>query len=318
MQTPLTEELGIRYPIIQAGMVWTSGWKLAVASARAGALGLIGAGSMKPDLLREHLRKAKATEVSATIGVNIPLIRGDVNELIRVILEEGIKIIFTSAGDPKVHAQKFKDAGCFLVHVVANVKHALKAEAAGCDAVVAEGFEAGGHNGVDEITTLCLIPQVVDAVKIPVIAAGGIADGRQMLAAFALGAQAVQIGTRFAATIESSSHSNYKQAIVDADDNSTVLTLKKIAPVRLKKNIFALGAMNAAAHGATKEEEIELLGKKREMRGIFEGDLENGELEMGQSSGLVKEILSAEDVVKRLLSEYQQAKEKIDTLRIEN
>ena len=311
MQTPLSEKLGIRYPIIQAGMVWTSGWKLAVASARAGALGLIGAGSMKPELLREHIRKAKATEVAKTIGVNIPLIRGDVDELIRVTLEEGIKIIFTSAGNPKVHAQKFKDAGCFLVHVVASVKHALKAEEAGCDAVVAEGFEAGGHNGLDEITTLCLVPQVVDAVKIPVIAAGGIADGRQMLAALALGAQAVQIGTRFATTIESSSHPNYKQAVIEAEDNSTVLTLKKVAPVRLKKNIFALGAMNAAAHGASKEDEIELLGKKREMRGIFEGDLDQGELEMGQSSGLIKDILSAEEVVKRLVAEYQSAKEKI-------
>ncbi len=318
MKTPLSEFIGIRYPIIQAGMVWTSGWKLAVAAARAGALGLIGAGSMKPDLLREHIRNVKTTEVAATIGVNIPLIRGDVDELVRISLEEGIKIIFTSAGNPKVHARKFKDAGCFLVHVVANVKHALKAEEAGCDAVVAEGFEAGGHNGIDEITTLCLVPQVVDAVNIPVIAAGGIADGRQMLAAFALGAQAVQIGTRFAATVESSSHSNYKQAVVDAEDNSTILTLKKIAPVRLKKNIFALRAMNAAAHGMTREEEIELLGKKREMRGIFEGDLEEGELEMGQSSGLVKDILSAEEVVKRLLFEYLEAKEKINKLRIEN
>ena len=314
MKTPLSEQLGIRYPIVQAGMVWTSGWKLAVASARAGALGLIGSGSMKPDLLREHIRKAKTTEVAATIGVNIPLIRGDVDELVRVTLEEGIKIIFTSAGNPKIHAQKFKDTGCFLVHVVASVKHALKAEEAGCDAVVAEGFEAGGHNGMDEITTLCLVPQVVDAVKIPVIAAGGIADGRQMLAALALGAQAVQIGTRFATTIESSSHPNYKQAVIEAEDNATVLTLKKIAPVRLKKNIFAVEAMNAQLQGATKEEEIELLGKKREMRGIFEGDLDQGELEMGQSSGLIKDIISAEEVVKRLLAEYQAAKERINSL----
>ena len=311
MYTPLSEQLGIRYPIIQAGMVWTSGWKLAAASARAGALGLIGAGSMKPELLREHIRKAKATDVAATIGVNIPLMRGDVEELIRVTLEEEVKIIFTSAGNPKIHAGKFKDAGCFLVHVVASVKHAQKAEEAGCDAVVAEGFEAGGHNGIDEITTLCLVPQVVDAIKIPVIAAGGIADGRQMLAVLALGAQAVQIGTRFATTIESSSHPNYKQAVVEAKDNSTVLTLKKVAPVRLKKNIFAIGAINAAAHGATKEEEVELLGKKREMHGIFEGDLDQGELEMGQSSGLVNDIISAEEVVKRLIAEYQTAKERI-------
>jgi enoyl-[acyl-carrier protein] reductase II len=314
MKTPLSENLGIRYPIVQAGMVWASGWKLAVASARAGALGLIGAGSMKPELLREHIRKAKTTGVGATIGVNIPLIRGDVDDLVQVTLEEGIKIIFTSAGNPKIHAQKFKSEGCFLAHVVASVKHAIKAEEAGCDAIVAEGFEAGGHNGIDEITTLCLVPQVVDAVKIPVIAAGGIADGRQILAALALGAQAVQIGTRFATTIESSSHPNYKQAIVDTEDNGTILTLKKVAPVRLKKNIFAIVAMNAAAQGATKEEEIELLGKKREMRGIFEGDLDQGELEMGQSSGLVKDIISADEVVKRLIAEYEEALSRINSI----
>jgi len=314
MKTPLSERLGIRYPIIQAGMVWTSGWKLAVASARAGALGLIGAGSMKPDLLREHIRSAKATEVADMIGVNIPLIRGDVDELIRVATEEGIRIIFTSAGNPKLHAQKLKAAGCFLVHVVASVKHALKAEEAGCDAVVAEGFEAGGHNGIDEITTLCLVPQVVDAVKIPVIAAGGIADGRQMLAALSLGAQAVQIGTRFAATTESSSHPNYKNAVIEAEDNSTILTLKKVAPVRLKKNAFALGALAAESSGATKEEELILLGKKRERQGIFEGDVDQGELEMGQSSGLVKDIIPAAEVIKRLLAEYEEAKKRIENL----
>jgi len=312
MQTPLSEKLGIRYPIVQAGMVWTSGWKLAVAAARAGALGLIGSGSMRPELLREHIRKAKATEVANRIGVNIPLIRGDVDALVATTIEEGIKIVFTSAGTPKAHASKFKEAGCFLVHVVANVKHALKAEQAGCDAIVAEGFEAGGHNGIDEITTLCLVPQVVDAVSIPVIAAGGIADGRQMLAALALGAQAVQIGTRFAATHEASSHSDFKQAIVDADDTATVLSLKKVAPVRFKKNAFALRAMEAV--GASREEQIELLGKKREMRGIFEGDLIEGELEMGQSSGLVHEILSCEEVVKKLIAEYETAKVRINTI----
>src|SRR5687768_3355416 len=211
MQTQLSKRLGIRYPIIQAGMVWTSGWKLAVAAARSGALGVIGAGSMKPELLQQHIRKAKATEVGDKIGVNIPLIRGDVDNLMQVALDEGIKIIFSSAGNPKVFAPRLKEAGCFWAHVVASVKHAQKAEAAGCDAVVAEGFEAGGHNGLDEITTLCLVPQVVDAVGIPVIAAGGVADGRQLLAALALGAQAVQIGTRFAATVESSSSEAYKQ-----------------------------------------------------------------------------------------------------------
>ncbi len=314
MQTSLSKQLGIRYPIIQAGMVWTSGWKLAVASARAGCLGLIGAGSMKPELLREHIRKAKATEVAHLIGVNIPLIRGDVDELVRATIEEGITIVFTSAGTPKAHAAKFKDAGCFLVHVVASVKHALKAEEAGCDAVVAEGFEAGGHNGIDEVTTLCLVPQVVDAVNIPVIAAGGIADGRQIHAALALGAQAVQIGTRFAATVESSAHENYKQAVVSAIDTDTVLTLKKVAPVRLWKNPFAALAIEAAKRGATKEEEIELLGRKREMNGIFNGDTQEGELEMGQSSGLIKDIPTTQEVVERLVKEYYRTNERMNAI----
>jgi enoyl-[acyl-carrier protein] reductase II len=317
MQTPLSTTLGIRYPIVQAGMVWTSGWKLAVASARAGALGLIGAGSMKPDLFREHIRKAKATEVAQTIGVNIPLTRGDVDELVRAAIEEGIKIVFTSSGSPKIYAEKFKNAGCFLAHVVASVKHAHKAEEAGCDAVVAEGFEAGGHNGYDEITTLCLVPQVVDAVKIPVIAAGGIADGRQMLAALALGAQAIQVGTRFAATIESSSHPDYKQAVVSAVDSDTILTLKKVAPVRLKKNSFAKQAFEAETRGASKEEEIELLGRKREMKGIFEGNLDEGELEMGQSSGLIKDIISAEEVVRRFISEFEDTRKRIEEINNE-
>lgn len=314
MQTQLSRQLGIRYPIVQAGMVWTSGWKLAVASARAGALGLICAGSMKPELLREHIRNAKATEVADTIGVNIPLIRGDVEALVQTVIEEKIKIIFTSAGNPKAHTEKLKAAGCFVAHVIASVKHARKAEEVGCDAVVAEGFEAGGHNGIDEITTLCLVPQVVDAVSIPVIAAGGIADGRQMLACLALGAQAAQIGTRFAVTVESSSHPLYKQAVINSEDNATVLVLKKVAPVRLKKNQFALSAFEAQQHGATKEDEIELLGHKREKLGIFEGDLEQGELEMGQSSGLVKEILTCEEAVQQLLREFEEARRNLNTI----
>ena len=295
-------------------MVWTSGWKLAVASARAGALGLIGAGSMKPELLREHIRQARATEVRDQIGVNIPLIRGDVEQLVRTTIEEGVRIVFTSAGSPKIHAPTLKQAGCFVAHVVASVKHAQKAEEAGCDALVAEGFEAGGHNGIDELTTLVLVPQVVDAVRIPVIAAGGIADGRQMLAALALGAQAVQVGTRFAATHEASSHPNFKQAILDAEDTGTVLVLKKVAPVRLRKIGFGRVADEAQKRGATREEELELLGKKREMRGIFEGDLEEGELEMGQSSGLVHELRSASEVVDRLLSEYSAALRSVNRL----
>ncbi len=310
----LSRQLGIRYPIVQAGMVWTAGWNLAVASARAGALGLIGAGSMKPELLREHIRKARATEVSEQIGVNLALTRGDVESLVQVVIEEGVNIVFSSAGNPKVYTARLKEAGCFVAHVIASVKHARKAEDAGCDAVVAEGFEAGGHNGVDEITTLCLVPQVVDAVNIPVIAAGGIANGRQVLAALSLGAQAVQIGTRFAATLESSSHPLYKQAVIESEDNATVLVLKKIAPVRLKKNRFALEAFEAQQHGATKEEELELLGRKREMQGIFEGNLEEGELEMGQSSGLVKEILTCEEVVRNLVKEYEAALDRINLI----
>jgi enoyl-[acyl-carrier protein] reductase II len=269
---------------------------------------------MKPELLQEHIRRAKATEVGDKIGVNIPLIRGDVDNLMQVALDEGIKVIFSSAGNPKVFAPRLKAAGCFWAHVVASVKHAQKAEAAGCDAVVAEGFEAGGHNGLDEITTLCLVPQVVDAVSIPVIAAGGVADGRQLLAALALGAQAVQIGTRFAATVESSSSEAYKQAVIEASDTDTVLVLKKLAPVRLKKNEFAMRAVEAQLTGATRDEELELLGRKREMRGIFEGDLEEGELEMGQSSGLVKDIPTVEAMMQRLLSEYDQALARMNSL----
>lgn len=315
MQTALSRQLGIRYPIVQAGMVWTSGWKLAVASARAGALGLIGSGSMKPELLREHIRKARATEVAEQIGVNIALTRGDVDQLVQTTIDEGVRIVFTSAGNPKVYTERLKDAGCFVAHLVASVKHSRKAEEAGCDAVVAEGFEAGGHNGVDEITTLCLVPQVVDAVKIPVIAAGGIADGRQVLACLALGAQAVQIGTRFAATVESSSHPLYKQSVIESEDSSTVLVLKKVAPVRMKKNRFALSALEAARHGATREEELELLGRKREMQGIFEGNLEEGELEMGQSSGLVKDILTVQEVMNRLVRDYNAALSTLQSLQ---
>ncbi|HZV12987.1 MAG TPA: nitronate monooxygenase [Candidatus Kapabacteria bacterium] len=294
--------------MIQAGMVWTAGNKLAAAAANAGGLGLIGAGSMKPDLLREHIQKCKE-KTQKPFGVNLPLIRGDVDELAKVIVDEGVKIVFTSSGTPQRFAEYFKLRGCIVVHVIASVKHAMKAQACGCDAVVAEGFEAGGHNGLDETTTLCLVPQVVDAVDIPVIAAGGIADGRQVFAALALGAEGVQIGTRFAVTIESSAHHNYKHAVMIADDGGTILTLKKLTPVRLVKNKFAIDAQNAEKSGATKEQLEELLGKKRERLGIFEGDAENGEIEAGQSSGLIKELLTTEEVMQKLLREYREAKE---------
>lgn len=310
MKTRVTELFGIEVPIIQAGMVWTSGQKLAVAVSKAGALGLIGSGSMKPDLLREHIRKAKS-RTKKPIGVNIPLIRGDAAELVQATVEEGIRIVFTSSGHPVKFIEQLKKAGCIVVHVIASVKHAKKAHESGCDAVVAEGFEAGGHNGIDEITTLCLIPQIVDAVPIPVIAAGGIADGRQMCAAMALGAEGVQIGTRFAATIESSSHDRYKQAVVEARDNSTLLTLRKVAPVRMMKSPFALKAQGAETNGATKEELVQLLGSGRERLGIFEGNWEEGEFEAGQSSGLVREILPAADVVRKILREFELARNRL-------
>jgi enoyl-[acyl-carrier protein] reductase II len=312
MKTRITELFHIEYPIIQAGMVWVSGWKLAVAVSNAGALGLIGSGSMSCDLLREHIRKANEA-TGKPFGVNIPLLRGDANALIQTVIDEKIKIVFTSAGHPLKYIDKLKSAGCTVVHVIASVKHALKAEEAGVDAVVAEGFEAGGHNGIDEIATLVLVPQVADALSIPVIAAGGIVDGRQMLAAIVCGAEGVQMGTRFAATVESSAHERYKQAIVEAKDRDTILTLKKIAPVRLIKNPFALYAQKEESLGKSKEELLQLLGIGRERKGIFEGNWEEGEFEMGQSSGLVKEILPAAEVVRNTIREFEEAKGKMLT-----
>ena len=281
----ITSLFNIQYPIIQAGMVWVSGWKLASAVSNCGGLGLIGAGSMKPELLREHIQKCKAA-TQKPFGVNIPLLRRDVDDLIAVTKEK-IEIVFTSAGHPGRHIDKLKSNNIKVVHVVANVKQALKAEEVGCDAIVGEGVEAGGHNGGDEITTLCLIPQLVDAVKIPVIAAGGIADGRQIAAVFCLGAEAVQIGTLFAATVESSAHENYKRKIVEAKDGDTVLSFRKVALMRMSK-----------------EEMNSFLDHKREMKGIFEGDETDGAMEAGQSSGLVKEILSVQQVFDKMINEY--------------
>lgn len=296
-------------------MVWTSGWKLASAVSENGCLGLIGSGSMKPELLREHIHKLRKyfneKGIDKPFGVNIPLIRGDAGELVSTVIEEKIKIVFTSAGNPKSYTKELKDNGIIVAHVVPSVKHALKSQDAGCDAVVAEGFEAGGHNGYDEITTFCLVPQIADAVEIPVIAAGGIATGSQIAAAFALGAEGVQLGTRFAATFEASSSEKFKQKIVEAKDDSTILTLKKLAPVRLFKNKFGIHADEKEKSGAAKEELEELLGGKREKLGIFEGDTEEGELEMGQSSGLVHEIKSVKEVIADLLREYDEAIEKL-------
>ncbi len=313
MKTKITDLLKIEHPIIQAGMVWVSGWKLASAVSNCGGLGLIGAGSMKTDLLKEHLQKCKSA-TDKSFGINIPLLRKDSDELIKVCLDEGVKILFTSAGNPKSFTPLLKENGCIVVHVVANLKYGLKAQEAGCDAVVGEGVEAGGHNGADQLTTFCLISQLVDKLNIPVIAAGGIVNGRGILAALSLGAEGAQIGTRFAATVESSAHENYKQEIVRSSDQDTVLAFKKIGLVRMIKNDFAFRAMKAENEGWNEVQLRELLGVKRERAGIFEGDLVEGELEAGQGVGLINDIPTVKDLFDRLLKEYERANEKLKTI----
>jgi len=306
LKTKITALLQIEYPIIQGGMIWVSGWKLASAVSNNGGLGLIGSGSMKPELLREHINKC-LDATKKPFGVNIPLMRKDAEDLVNVVLEEGVKIVFTSAGNPKTFTQILKQNNVTVIHVVPSVKFGLKAENAGCDAVVGEGVEAGGHNGFDEISTMTLIPQLVDTLSIPVIAAGGIGDGRGLLAALSLGADGVQIGTRFAATEESSAHPNFKRRIVEAVDSDTVLALKKIGLVRMIKNEFSEKAVKANDEGWSAEQQAELLGKKRAMLGIFEGDEKEGELEAGQISGLIKEILPVKEVINNLLNETEDA-----------
>ncbi len=308
----VTELLGIQYPIVQAGMVWISGWKLASAVSNNGGLGLIGSGSMKPELLREHIQKCRAA-TNKPFGVNIPLLRGDADDLIKTVIEENVKIVFTSAGHPGRHIDKLKKQNIIVVHVVPSIKYGLKAESVGCDAVVGEGVEAGGHNGIDEITTFCLIPQLADVLKIPVIAAGGITDGRGILAALSLGAEGVQIGTRFAVTVESSAHENYKRKIVDANDNDTILVLKKIGMARMIKNDFSDTVHKAELNGADENQLKEMLGSKRERLGIFEGDEKNGMLEAGQGAGLIKEILPVSVLMEKLIAEYDSALLKINT-----
>lgn len=304
--TRITDLLKIQYPIIQAGMVWVSGWKLASAVSNSGGLGLIGSGSMKPELFQQHIQKClEAT--NKPFGVNIPLTRKDADELVEVAMKEKVKIVFTSAGHPKKFIDILKANHITVVHVVPSVKFALKSEEAGCDAIVGEGVEAGGHNGLDEITTFSLIPQLVDSVKIPVIAAGGIADGRGIVAALSLGAEGVQMGTRFAATIESSAHENYKRKVVEALDSDTTLAFKKIGLVRMLKNNFANKSIEAEKEGWNENKLKELLGSKREMKGIFEGDEHEGEMEAGQSSGLIKDIPSVKNLFEKLLSEIEQA-----------
>jgi enoyl-[acyl-carrier protein] reductase II len=306
LNTRITRLLSIELPIIQAGMVWTSGWRLASAVSNAGGLGIIGAGSMYPQVLREHIRKCKhATEKS--FAVNLPLLYPDIHQHIDIIIEEGVPIVFTSAGNPKLHTATFKDRGIKVVHIVSSSRFAKKAEEAGCDAVVAEGFEAGGHNGREETTGLVLTPAVVDTVSVPVIAAGGIANGRQMLAAFALGAEAVQVGTRFVASDEASAHNNFKQAVVRATEGDTSLSLKALTPVRLLHNRFSQQVFEAERRGASTDELKNLLGRGRAKKGMFEGDLEEGELEIGQVSALVHDVLPAAVVVQNLMKEFDEA-----------
>lgn len=296
----------IEYPIIQAGMVWVSGWKLASAVSNNGGLGLIGAGSMKSELLKEHIKKCKAA-TNKPFGVNIPLLREDAENLVQTAINENVKIVFTSAGHPGKFIDILKKNNIIVVHVVPSLKFAKKAESVGCDAIVGEGVEAGGHNGADEITTFCLIPQLVDSLSIPVIAAGGIADGRGILAALALGAEGVQIGTRFAATVESSAHPNYKKMLVETKENDTVLILKKIGLARVIKNQFSNSAAQLESSGASNEDLLHLLDKKREKLGIFEGDLENGMIEAGQSVGQIDKILTVNELFMKLITEFNNS-----------
>jgi enoyl-[acyl-carrier protein] reductase II len=301
----ITELFGIRYPIIQAGMVWNSGWQLASAVSNAGALGLIGSGSMQPELLREQILKCK-TATSKPFGVNIPLMYPEVQKHIETILEEDIPIVFTSAGNPATWTRVLKDKGIKVVHVVSSSRFARKAEDAGCDAVVAEGFEAGGHNGREETTSMVLIPAVVSSVKIPVIAAGGIATGRQMFAAMALGASGVQIGTRFVLSEEASSHPDFKNYVLKSEEGDTKLIMKSLIPVRMLKNNFFDQVAEAELSGASAEVLKSLLGKGRARKGMFEGDLENGELEIGQVSSIIRDILPAGGIIENLWNEFRK------------
>lgn len=307
MNNRVTALLGIRYPIIQGGMIWASGYKLASAVSNAGGLGLIGAGSMYPDVLREHIQKVKKA-TDKPYGVNVPLLYTDLEEILEIIIEEKVPIVFTSAGNPKTYTQRLKDAGITVVHVVSSVKFALKCQDAGVDAVVAEGVEAGGHNGREETTSLTLIPMVKAALDIPLIAAGGIATGRGMLAAMTLGADAVQVGSRFVATHEASSHIAFKQAVVDAQEGDTHLTLKELAPVRMMRNKFWGDLQELYKTAPTTQELKTLLGRARAKKGMFEGDLIEGELEIGQIAGLIDAIIPAAQVVENMVTEYEQAR----------
>ncbi len=313
MQNKITELFQIKYPIIQAGMIWASGWRLASAVSNAGGLGVIGAGSMYPDVLREHIQKCqRATD--KPFGVNVPMLYPDIDKLMAIIVEMGVKIVFTSAGNPKTWTSYLKEKGITEVHVVSSLKFALKSQEAGVDAIVAEGFEAGGHNGRDETTTLTLIPSLKEKISIPIIAAGGIASGHAMLAVMILGADGVQVGSRFVASEEASSHEAFKQKIVEANEGDTHLTLKELAPVRLIKNKFYNDVQEAYANGATVEELKTLLGRARAKRGMFEGDMNEGELEIGQVASLINDIKPAAKIVEDMLDEYRAASKNIGNL----
>ena len=302
--------MGIHIPVVQAGMVWCSGWRLASAISNAGGLGLIGAGSMYPETLREHIRKCKAA-TSNPFGVNVPLLYPEIDKIMKILVDEQVKIVFTSAGNPTLWTGFLKDKGIKVIHVVSSSRFARKSEQAGVDAVVAEGFEAGGHNGREETTTLCLIPMVCDAVSIPVIAAGGIGSGKSMLAVIALGAEAVQVGTRFAASNESSAHEAFKKKITTLNEGDTTLTMKQLTPVRLVKNEFYQQVVQAEQQGATAEVLQKILGHGRAKKGIFEGDLIEGELEIGQVAASIKEIKSAEEILHEIWNDYQESKRKL-------
>jgi enoyl-[acyl-carrier protein] reductase II len=307
MINTITQLFKIKYPIIQGGMVWVSGWKLASSVSNAGGLGLIGAGSMYPEVLREHIQKCKKA-TNKPFGVNVPMLYPQIDALMNVIIEEGVTIVFTSAGNPKTWTSFLKNKEITVVHVVSSVKFALKAELAGVDAVVCEGFEAGGHNGREESTTFTLIPMVKEQVNIPVIAAGGIANGRGMLAAMVLGADGVQIGSRFAASEESSAHTNFKQTILDVKDGDTHLTLKELAPVRLVKNKFYEEIQELYQKNPTREELKDLLGRARAKKGIFEGDLVNGELEIGQIAGIIHKIIPVKEILEEIVNDFEALK----------
>ncbi|MDW8851083.1 nitronate monooxygenase [Flavobacterium sp. MMLR14_040] len=302
----ITQLFNIKYPIIQGGMIWASGYKLASAVSNSGGLGLIGAGSMYPEVLREHIQKCKKA-TNKPFGVNIPMLYPNIEEIMNIIVEEDVKIVFNSAGNPKTWTSFLKEKGITVVHVVSSSIFALKAQDAGVDAIVAEGFEAGGHNGRDETTTLTLIPMVKEKIQIPIIAAGGIATGRGMLAAMILGADGVQVGSRFAASLESSSHNNFKQKIVDIKEGDTQLTLKELAPVRLIKNKFYQDVQDLYEKCPSKEDLVQLLGRARAKKGMFEGDLDEGELEIGQVAGLIHEILPVEQIIKEMIADFEIA-----------